>query len=291
MQISELSKLLANDGYIQVNKTLIKTLGLHEAILLGELCAEYNHWELEGKLEDGMFYSTRENIEENTGLTEHLQRKAITTLQEKHILRVEKKGLPAKNYYGINVECLLEWLTTSGRNYRPLVVENFNLSNNKNNNKENNLLSNDNKLDLPSTPTFEFGKQKKRRSSLFTKCVAVTDDFISQLDNPPDGLRKKLIEYLTFRIKADKPLYGETQWRGILNKLLTVDDIMGSIEQSIYRGYLSFYAVKKFNQPPWSNDDKFAERGVRSDTYTAEELEELRRIDEERERNGLRTKF
>ena len=63
-----ISKLLSIDGYIQVNKMLIKKLGLHEAIIIGELCAEYNYWEEQGKLDDDMFYSTRENIENNTFL-------------------------------------------------------------------------------------------------------------------------------------------------------------------------------------------------------------------------------
>lgn len=33
--------LLSNTGYIIVNKEIIKKIGLHEAILLGELCSEY----------------------------------------------------------------------------------------------------------------------------------------------------------------------------------------------------------------------------------------------------------
>ena len=42
-------------------------LGLNEAVLLGELCSEYSYWNNIDKLEDdGYFYSTRENIEENT---------------------------------------------------------------------------------------------------------------------------------------------------------------------------------------------------------------------------------
>lgn len=34
-------ELLATDGYIRVNKKLIKECGLYEAILIGELCGEY----------------------------------------------------------------------------------------------------------------------------------------------------------------------------------------------------------------------------------------------------------
>lgn len=36
--------LLSNTGYIIVNKEKIKKIGLHESILLGELCSEYIYW-------------------------------------------------------------------------------------------------------------------------------------------------------------------------------------------------------------------------------------------------------
>ena len=61
--------LLSNSGYIIVNKTIIKKLGLHEAIIIGELCSEYIHWEKMNKLEDNYFYSTRENCDVITGLS------------------------------------------------------------------------------------------------------------------------------------------------------------------------------------------------------------------------------
>lgn len=43
--MSILVNLLSNNGYIIVNKETIKKLGLHEAIILGELCSEYSYWE------------------------------------------------------------------------------------------------------------------------------------------------------------------------------------------------------------------------------------------------------
>ena len=95
-------ELLSNTGYIMVNKTLIKRIGLHEALMLGELCSEYSYWKSTGKLdEEGYFYSTRENIEENIGLSSFQQRKAMTTLKELGIIEEISKGLPAKNYYRI----------------------------------------------------------------------------------------------------------------------------------------------------------------------------------------------
>jgi hypothetical protein len=51
-------------------------LGIDEAIILGELASEYEYWSRREELQDGYFYSTIENIEENTTLTEYKQRKA-----------------------------------------------------------------------------------------------------------------------------------------------------------------------------------------------------------------------
>ena len=42
--MSILMSILSNDGYIILNKYVMKALGLHEAILLGELCSEYIYW-------------------------------------------------------------------------------------------------------------------------------------------------------------------------------------------------------------------------------------------------------
>ena len=75
-----LMSILSSDGYIILNKYVMKALGLHEAILLGELCSEFIYWYKENKLQDGYFYSTRENIEKETTLSPHQQRQAITNL-------------------------------------------------------------------------------------------------------------------------------------------------------------------------------------------------------------------
>lgn len=103
---------LSNDGYIKVNKKVIKLIGLEEAVILGELCSEYNYWKENNLLEDNMFYSTVENIEENTGLSMYQQRKAINRLEALGVISTVKKGLPAKRYIKINIAKLcevLEW--------------------------------------------------------------------------------------------------------------------------------------------------------------------------------------
>ena len=284
-----ISKLLSTDGYIQVNKTLIKKLGLHEAILIGELCAEYNYWENVGKLEGGMFYSTRENIEENTGLSDHLQRQALKTLQSEGIITIIKKGLPAKNYYTINFAHLLSILeTSSASNRRQLDVESVDL----NNNKQTNISKKEsNSKELLQNSDFQFGKTKSKpkKDNLFTKCVSLIDSYDFACWG---NIRKLLIDYLNYRISVkDKPLYTN-MWKGMLNKLCemcddNVDMYERVIKQSIERGYLSFYPVSS-----GSNTGIKSESGSRHVPRMTEQdyAEEEQRL-AELEAKGVRTRF
>lgn len=97
--------LLSNDGFIVINKNLIKLIGLNSSILIGELVSEYNYYEKENKLIDkAWFYSTTPNIEENTGLSRYQQDEAIKKLQNKKIIDIKIMGMPSKRYFKINYE-------------------------------------------------------------------------------------------------------------------------------------------------------------------------------------------
>ena len=286
-----ISKLLSTDGFIQVNKTLIKKLGLHEAIIIGELCAEYNYWEEHGKLEDDMFYSTRDNIEENTGLNDHYQRKALTSLKDAGIISICKKDVPAKNYYKIHFDKLLILLSSSSSRDEELEVHEMNLNNNKQTkiDKQRN-----NSKELLQNSDFQFGKSKPKKESLFTKCVTLTDDFISQ-HNCGNPIRKKLIEYLNYRLSIkDKPLYTN-MWKGMLNKL----DLLHKegyayeaiIDFCLERGYLSFYPPSNFSKQLDVTKGKAWEENVSCRQATEEELAEIERLNKERKAKGLRVTF
>lgn len=237
-----IAKLLSTEGFIQVNKALIRQLGLHEAVIIGELCAEYNYWEEQGKLIDDMFYSSRENIEQNTGLNEHYQRKALKTLADKEIITVVKMGMPAVNHYKVNFDKLLNLLSTSHARDEAQVMHEMNLNNNKTSNKEQ---KNNSKELLQNEPTFTFGKQKQKKDNLYTKCVSLIDDYTTD-----DVLRKALIDYLQVRLEVkDKPLYTNS-WKGLLNKLdreFDASERLAVVRQSIERGYLSFYPISSYN--------------------------------------------
>jgi len=157
--------ILSNDGYIILNKYVMKALGLHEAILLGELCSEYIYWYKEEKLQDGFFYSTRENIEKETTLSPFQQRQALKKLTEIGLVEILERDMPKKTYYKVNEEKVYKFLLETDLNFtdvkkfddktlnnltssdekithqevKKLEINNNNINNNKNNN---NILSN-----------------------------------------------------------------------------------------------------------------------------------------------------
>ena len=158
--------LLANNGYIILNKIVIKKLGLHEAIILGELCSEYTHWEKNGKLEDNYFYSTRENIEENTGLSAYQQREPMKKLISLGVILEKSKGMPLQKWYSLNSQLLYKLLcedldlATSSEETKEQDVK-------KLNNNENKVFSSD-----LTTSSKEISQQdiKKLDDKILRKC-------------------------------------------------------------------------------------------------------------------------
>lgn len=103
--------LIASDNYITLNKTLLKKLGVEATILFGALCSYQRYFNGEE------FYKEQDKLIEDTCLTEYLLRNATKILKDLGLISVIKKGLPAKNYYKVNADKLLELLTTSGAKF------------------------------------------------------------------------------------------------------------------------------------------------------------------------------
>ena len=200
---------------------------------------------------------------------------------------------------------MIEEVSFDGRHRKIRVVKNIiesskkyeaesqNLQSNNIDNKTENKKNNSKEL-LQNSPSFEFGKQKSKKESLFTKCVTLIDDFIDT-HNCDNSVRRKLISYLNFRLSIkDKPLYTN-MWKGMLTKLYGLYQEGHSYESvidfCIERGYLSFYPPSSNNSTNYSVKSKPWECNVKSEYYTEEELAELAELEKEREAKGLRTKF
>jgi len=131
--------LLSSSAFLIVNKQLAKQVGLKGAVLLADLISKEEYFIANG-MTDGWFFNTAKNIEDDTCLTSHQQRKAIKSLKDLGIIETKVVGIPAKQHFKIIENKLLSYFNTSCEETAKLVVkktQTINKNNNKNNNNNN----------------------------------------------------------------------------------------------------------------------------------------------------------
>ena len=95
--MSEIStiKLLAQNNYVIFNKEIANKIGIEAAILLGTLCSYQNSFKSQE------FYKEETELAKDTALSIYSIRKAKKILEENGILKITKKGLPARHCFYI----------------------------------------------------------------------------------------------------------------------------------------------------------------------------------------------
>jgi len=104
--------LLSSTAFLIVNKELAKQVGLKAAVLLADLISKEEYFISKG-MTDGWFFNTAKNIESDTSLTSHQQRKAIKNLKDLGIIETKVVGIPAKQHFKIIENKLLSYFNTS----------------------------------------------------------------------------------------------------------------------------------------------------------------------------------
>lgn len=125
---------LSQEATLMINKKLISTLGLKEAVLLSDLLSKEKYFKDREMLEDGWFYNTQENRKEDTGLSFYYQTKVLENLREKSIIESKRQGLPARLYFRLDHKEIIKLLEIKGFNnnkQKGLIVNNNKLNNNK----------------------------------------------------------------------------------------------------------------------------------------------------------------
>jgi hypothetical protein len=90
-------KQLTSSSFWTLNKDLCRSIGLQNALVLQHLI------DLQYKLFGGKeFYQQQDRIQQELGLTEWNVKQSINFLVKEGFIFVEKKGIPAKNYYLIS---------------------------------------------------------------------------------------------------------------------------------------------------------------------------------------------
>ena len=124
--------LLSSSAFIVLNKELARQVGLKEAVLLADLISKEEYFISKG-MTDGWFFNTEANIEADTTLNSYHQRKCLKTLRKFKIIETKRMGIPAKQYFKINEEQVMQILnnllvkdcTTINKNKEIRIINNI----------------------------------------------------------------------------------------------------------------------------------------------------------------------
>lgn len=104
-----LRNALSSNAHWNVNKMIAHAVGTNAALLLADLISKRSYFSDKEQLEaDGSFFNTTENIETDTGLSQWARLAAQKTLISAGLVLIEKKGLPARNYFTIQDDAIFK---------------------------------------------------------------------------------------------------------------------------------------------------------------------------------------
>lgn len=93
--------------FIRLPRPFIRKFSLNTAVMLSEIYTEYTYWNDRNELQPGgWFFSTVENIYNNTGLSKHQQLTACKELVSYGIIKIKYHGMPKKRYFKFDTTML-----------------------------------------------------------------------------------------------------------------------------------------------------------------------------------------
>jgi len=155
--------LLSSTAFLILNKQLARQIGLNAAILLADLISKEEYF-INNGMTDSWFFNTESNIEEDTTLNPYTQRKCIKILKEKGFIEVKRKGIPAKQYFKINEEQVLQ------------ILNNLSIKNSTTINKNKEIKINNKYISIRQE---DFEKSVKKSTNGYGYNIALLDEFIS----------------------------------------------------------------------------------------------------------------
>lgn len=129
-------EILMSNNFWVLNKRIVKEYGVETALLLS-VFAEADKMLSD---EEGWFFQTAETIEKLTGMSNHIQTKAINKLKSLGIIKQKNQGIPMKRYFKINYKKIESQVFKNFKNYNSKKLKTSIQKNSKykeNNNKEN----------------------------------------------------------------------------------------------------------------------------------------------------------
>ncbi|QDP49413.1 MAG: hypothetical protein Tp164SUR323001_35 [Prokaryotic dsDNA virus sp.] len=117
--------ILASTPFLILNKSLLVNYGIEANVVLSHLYQQQKYFKENNKLISGMFFCTTKNISCSTTLSYHQISKAIATLTNGGIIKVVRKGVPAKLHFQIDESQILKILKSSNEKSLIQDCENF----------------------------------------------------------------------------------------------------------------------------------------------------------------------
>lgn len=228
--------LLASDNYIPYNRTLAKELGIEPAILFGALCGYQRHYKMQE------FFREQEKIIDDTCLSEYTIRQSTKILQDKGLIIVKKKGLPAKNYYQINTTRLIEYLSTSGCEIDTTGDYENNTTRNNENITTNNKIENKTKNKIDNKILIKENKKESQQDTINSY-------------NFSQSINEIINDWLTYK-KEKGQTYKSIGLTKMLNSIVKgikefgEQAVIDSINKAMESNYAGFFIKGKTYQKP-----------------------------------------
>ena len=109
-----LLKVLGSSSFLIANKEIVKATDLECAVLLSDLAGANDYWKEKNLLQDGYFFRTQSDIEQNTTLSAKVQLRCLKVLISKGILKTKLKGAPPVKYFCIDEKAILAIISQKG---------------------------------------------------------------------------------------------------------------------------------------------------------------------------------
>ena len=171
-----INELLGQNGFIILNKRIIKKIGIENAIIFSFLIDKWKFFDC-----NDFFYKI-DDIKQDVDMGEHIIRKSLKFLKDKNIL-IDKglQGLPAKQFYNFNTQAILSIFKDDSDDKKPIPshskfdraktcknaidkTSNFASAYNSNNTYSNNTYSNNtySNGDFKKTADYDSAKEKEK---------------------------------------------------------------------------------------------------------------------------------
>lgn len=190
MESSLILAAFDSSGWIRYNKQISLFYGLEASVMLGFLIDKYCYWSgydkgssksrfevVTGKSFDGEFFCIREDIENELGISPHIQRKGLTALRNFGLIGMAQRGIPSKIFYSIQFKQVEKILKAQGltdlragrEQIERLGMNRFDANNNKDKEQKNNnnpIIIENEKSSCAKAPGKQRGAASNRSSEI-----------------------------------------------------------------------------------------------------------------------------